>query len=68
MGVGVGVGVGWGIGWAAGWGSGTAWVGWGRVEKGTQSWLPSRATRVVLGIVPLDWRFWRSAKVTGPAA
>ena len=58
--------MGWGVGWAVGWGDGDG--DGGRLEKGIQSWLPSRATRVVLGIVPLDWRFWRSAKVTGPAA
>ena len=43
--------MGWGVGCATGWGDGDGERG--RVEKGTQSWLPSRAMRVVLGMVPL---------------
>lgn len=55
--------MGWGIGWAVGWGdgdgdgdgdgAGDGDAEMGRDEKGTQSWLPSRAMRVVLGMVPL---------------
>ena len=47
----MGWGMSWGVGRAAGWGDGDGERE--RVEKGTQSWLPSRAMRVVLGIVPL---------------
>ena len=49
----MGWGMSWGVGRAAGWGDGDGDGERERVEKGTQSWLPSRAMRVVLGMVPL---------------